>query len=385
MVTRRVDHWMFESFALTPRSLGIARILIGSYLVLYRAPGLRWIGSLPDPFFRPPAGPLQVIGGIPSSGLITGLSLALAVATIALLVGYHTRLASCVSGLLLFAVDGFTYSFGHVHHSGTYLAVLLVIMAASSWGRAYSVDAVRRRDGGEPVTEAWPVALAALLLGFLMLTSVLPKLASSWLDPSTLAVRAHVVHYHFVAPRDGLLGTLPLESTSALVWKPFDYLTVFFEAGLVIAIASPRWTRLFCAAAVVFHFGIFLAFGIDFAGSVVAYCVFFEWSTVIDRLHAPRTAGPIAQHLRELIPRIRAAIVPAVVLAGVVLYLITVHIGAPLRYLAPPVVANRDQSAALFVFGLAVPVALTYLVAQTTSATRQFARRRSEPTTAAQA
>jgi uncharacterized membrane protein YphA (DoxX/SURF4 family) len=384
MVARRIDHWIFESFALTPRSLGIARILIGSYLVLYRAPELRWIGSLPDPFFRPPAGPFQVIGGIPPSGVITALSIALSIATIALLIGYHTRLASCLTGLLLFAVMGFTYSFGHVHHSGTYLASVLVIMAASNWGGAYSIDALRRRDGSQPVAEAWPVALAALLLGFLMLTSALPKVASGWLVPSTVAVRGHVAHYHFVAPRAGLLGTLPLASTSDLIWKLFDYLTVFFEAGFVIAIVSPRWIRLFCAAAVVFHFGIFLAFGIDFTGSVVAYSIFFEWSTVIDRLHVPRTTAALAKHFSESLSRIRAAVGPAVLLAGAALYLLTVHIGAPMRNLASRVVTNPDQAASLFAFGIALPVALIYIVLRTTSATRHIVRRRSKAARAAQ-
>ena len=384
MIARRVDHWMFEAFALTPRSLGVARILIGAYLVLYRAPELQWIDSLPDSFFRPPVGPLRLIGGIPSSGVTTGLTVALSIATIALLIGYHTRLASCVSGLMLFVVDGFTYSFGHVHHSGTYLAALLVIMSASNWGAAYSVDALRRREGVEPVTEAWPVALAALLLGFLMLTSALPKLASGWLDPSTLSARAHVVHYSFVAPHDGLLGALPLESTSWLVWKPIDYLVLFFEVGFVIAIASPRWTRLFCAAAVVFHFGVFLAFGIAFTASVVAYSVFFEWSSIIDRLHVGRAAGEIATHLREMLSRMRAVIGPVVLLAGVALYLLTVDIGAPIRRLAPRVVTGPDKAATLVFFVFALPVALTYIVLRMAGATTQLVQRRSETAPGAQ-
>jgi hypothetical protein len=377
-MARRVDHWMFESFALTPRSLGIARVLIGTYLVLYRAPGLHWMGSLPDTFFRPPAGPLHLIGRIPPSGVITAVSVALSIATVALLVGYHTRLASCATGLLLFAVDGLTYSFGHLHHSGTYLAAVLVIMAASNWGSAFSVDALRRRNGDEPSTEAWPLALAALFLGFLMLTSALPKLASGWLDPSTLAVRAHVVHYHFVAPHDGLLGTIPLESASELVWKPLDYLTVFFEVGFVLAIASPRWTRMFCAAAVAFHFGVFLAFGIDFTGSVVAYAIFFEWAMVVDRVHVPRTSRAAAGQFRDLLPRMRFVLGPAVFLAGVGLYLFSDRFGSPIRLLTSPLATNPDRAAAFLVFGVALSGALAYTAVRATSATKQLRRRFAE-------
>jgi uncharacterized membrane protein YphA (DoxX/SURF4 family) len=375
---RRVDHWMFDSFTLTPRSLGIARILIGMYLVLYRAPGLDWMNSLPDTFFRPPAGPLHLLGGIPTSGVITTVSVALSISTIALVIGYHTRLASCVTGLLLFAVDGLAYSFGHVHHSGTYLAAVVVIMAASNWGGAVSVDALRRRNGAEPATEAWPVALAALLLGFLMLTSALPKIASGWLDPSTLAVRAHVVHYHFVAPHDGLLGTMPLESTSSLVWKPLDYLTVFFEAGFVLAIASPRWTRMFCAAAVVFHLGAFIAFGIDFTGNVVAYAIFFEWSMVVDRVQVPRTSRAITRQFRDLLPRIRFVLGPAVFLAGIGLYLFSDRYGSPITSLTGRLATNPDRAAAFLVFGVALSGALAYAVVRATSATRHLRRRFAE-------
>jgi uncharacterized membrane protein YphA (DoxX/SURF4 family) len=378
---RRIDHWMFDSFRLTPRSLGIARILIGMYLVLYRAPALDWMGSLPDAFFRPPAGPLHLIGGIPTSGVITAVSVALSIATIALLIGYHTRLASCVTGLLLFAVDGLAHSFGHIHHSGTYLAAVVVIMAASNWGGAFSVDALRRGKSAEPAPDAWPVALAALLLGFLMLTSALPKIATGWLDPSTLAVRAHIVHYHFVAPHDGLLGTMPLESTSKLVWKPLDYLTVFFEAGFAFAIASPRWTRMFCAAAVVFHFGAFIAFGIDFTGSVVAYAIFFEWSIVLDQVHVPRTTRTtraIAEQFRDLLPRIRFVLGPAVFLAGIGLYLFSDRFGSPISSLTGRFVTNPDRVAAFLVFGVALSGALGYVVVRATSATRQLRRRFAE-------
>jgi hypothetical protein len=370
-VGRRLDHWIFDAYALTPRSLAISRILIGTYLVLYRFPDVRWIPSLPEPFYRPPPGPLRLAGAMPYSGALTALSVVLSVATVALLVGYHTRLASCAAGLLLFTIDGFTYSFGHIHHSGTYLAAVLVIMAASNWGDAYSVDAVRHPDRAERTAEAWPVTLAALLLGFLMLTAALPKLASGWLDPSALAVRAHVVHYHFVAPGDGLLGSLPLESTSELIWKPLDYMTVFFEVGFAVAIVSRRWTRLFCAAAVGFHFAIFLAFGIDFTASVIAYSIFFQWSTVIDRLRIPQSARMLAKDFRAVLWRTRLAVGPAVLLGGVALFLLHNRIGTPMRYLAAPVATNPDQAATLFLFAIVLPLALGYLGLRAINAAKQ--------------
>lgn len=371
---RRLDHWIFDAYTSTPRSLAISRILIGAYLVLWRFPDVRWMRSLPDAFYRPPPGPLRLTGGVPSSGTLTALSMLLSVTTVALLVGYHTRIASCVTGLLLFTVDGFAYSFGHIHHSGIYLAAVLVIMAGSSWGDAYSVDAFRRRERGERIVEAWPVALAALVVGFLMLTAVLPKIASGWLDPSTLAVRSHVAHYHFVAPGDGLLGTLPLHSTSALVWKPLDYLTVLFELGFALAIVSPRRLRLFCAAAVVFHFAIFLAFGIDFTGSVVAYSIFFPWSTVVDRIRIPRSLNRRVNDLFSLLSRARVVVGLAVVFGGAALLLLRNWIGTPMRHLAPPVVSNPDQAATFLLFAIALSLALSYIGLRAVSSARRVLR-----------
>jgi hypothetical protein len=370
---------MFDAYTATPRSLAISRILVATYLVLWRFPDARWVSSLPEAFYRPPPGPLRLIGDVPSSGALTALSVVLSVTTVALLVGYHTRLASCGTGLLLFTVDGLTYSFGHIHHSGTYLAAVLVIMAASNWGDAYSVDAVRQAGRAERRAEAWPVALAALVLGFLMLTAVLPKLASGWLDPSTLAVRSHVVHYHFVAPDDGPLGALSLESTSALLWKPLDYLTVLFELGFAIAIVSPRRLRLFCAAAVVFHFAIFLAFGIDFTGSVVAYSIFFPWSAVGDRVRIPRVVHAVTDELGAMLTRARVVVAAAVLLAGGALFLLRDRIGTPMRHLASPVVSNADQAATMVVFAIALPLSFAYFGFRVVSAARHVRRRSRRP------
>src|SRR5205823_4682692 len=98
-----------------------------------------------------------------------------------------------------------------------------------------------------------------------------------------------------IARQEGLLGTIQIQYTRSLFWKPFDYLTLLFEVGFVIAIASPRATRLFFATAVVFPFSVCVWFCIVFSSSVVAYAVFFEWSAVIDRVRAPGTEPPASR------------------------------------------------------------------------------------------
>jgi len=369
-VKERLDRWMFESFSLDPRSLGVARIFIGLYLVLYRTGDLRWIDTLPSSFFRPPPGPLRLLGGIPSSGALTAVSVGLSVASVALLVGYHTRLASCATGALLFLVDGLGYSFGHVHHSDTFLTAVVVIMAGSNWGAAYSIDALRRRDRAAAPVQAWPIALAAVLLGFLMLTAGLPKLATGWLDPSVLAVRDHIVHLHFASPTAGHLATLALDSENPWLWKPFDYLTLWLELGFIFAITSPRATRSFCAAAVLFHLGILLTFDIDFTGNVVAYAIFFEWSYVVDRARPLQRfpwATAFARRARLTLARSRAPIGAAVFAAGVALYLVTRRVGKPAEYVAGWITTRPGRVAPLVLFVFVLPIAVAYLVAALSS------------------
>jgi uncharacterized membrane protein YphA (DoxX/SURF4 family) len=376
-ISERVDHWMFDAYALDVRSLGLARIIVGVYVVLYRPTPLRWMRDLPDSFFRPPAGPLRLLDGIPSSGFLTVVSAGLCVAAVALLLGFHTRVASAAAGLLLFVVDGLSYSFGHIHHSGTFLAALLVIMAASDWGAAYSVDALRRSER-TGVGNGWPIALAAMLLAGLMLTATLPKLGTGWLDPSSLAARAQVVHQHFTQPGQSLLGDLPLHWTSAWAWKPFDYVTVLLEAGFIVAVASPRAFRVFCAAAVLFHLAIFVAFGIDFTANVAAYAVFFEWSMLVDRLEGAELRAR-ARAVRSWLASRRAWIVVGVLGLAGALAVIADHVGAPVVHVANRFSTRPNRVAVLLVFAIAVPLAVGYLAVCARNAFRPRAMRSGVP------
>jgi len=364
--SERVDRWMFEAYALDVRSLGVARIIVGVYVVLYRPSRLQWMRDLPESLFRPPPGPLRLLDGIPSSGVLTAVSAALCIAAVALLLGFHTRVASAAAGLLLFLVDGLSYSFGDIHHSGTFLAALLVIMAASDWGAAYSVDALRR---GERTGKGngWPIALAAMLLAGLMLTATLPKLTTGWLDPSSLAARAQVVHQHFTQPGQSLLGDLPLHWTSAWIWKPLDYLTVLLEAGFIIAVASPRAFRVFCAAAVLFHFAIFIAFGIDFTANVAAYAVIFEWSILVDRLDGTELQTR-ARAVRSWLAAKRAWVVLGVLAVAAAVSIVADRVGSPVGYLAHQFSNRPSRVAALLVFAVAVPLAVGYLAVRARNA-----------------
>ena len=189
-------------------------------------------------------------------------------------------------------------------------------MSASNWGGAYSVDALRRREGVEPATPS--------LAG--RARRAAPRLPDADLgSPEARVGLAGPVRPCGTSPR----RPLPLRRASRRLARrgpdrahepvgvEADRLPhPALRAGLRRRDRVPRWTRLFCAAAVVFHFVVFLAFGIAFTRNVVAYSVFFEWSRIIDRLHVPRAAEETTTHLRESLRRARVWIGAAVLLAG---------------------------------------------------------------------
>src|SRR5438309_2475047 len=123
MVSTRLDRWMFESFATSARSLGIYRVLFGSYLLLFAVPRVRWVSTVPDAVFAPPIGPLRLASSAPSEWIVTLLALGLGVAAVALLVGYRTRVTSAATGVLLLIQYGLAYSAsaGKINHDSILL------------------------------------------------------------------------------------------------------------------------------------------------------------------------------------------------------------------------------------------------------------------------
>jgi hypothetical protein len=145
-----------------------------------------------------------------------------------------------------------------------------------------------------------------------------------------------------------------------LRWKPLDYLTLLLEAGFIVAVASPRAFRLFCAAAVLFHFAIFIAFGIDFTANVAAYAVFFEWSILVDRI-AGTGLQRRARVVRSRLASNRAWVVVAVVAVAGASSIAANRVGTPVVYVTQRISTRPNRVAALLVFAVAVPLAVGYL------------------------
>ena len=48
------DGWLFAEYRTDPESLGLYRILFGSYVLLQLLPDALWLPNLPPPSFSPP-------------------------------------------------------------------------------------------------------------------------------------------------------------------------------------------------------------------------------------------------------------------------------------------------------------------------------------------
>jgi len=278
------DRWIFDSFEVSAEGLGLYRIFYAAFVLLLLTPGhsplLGFTGAanLPAAFFQPPPGPMMLFTDFPPPWVATSICLLLNLSLVALLVGYRTRTASIATGTLMLLGYGLAFSAGKINHVMLF-ALLPIVMAASNWGVAYSLDAQRHSDAQRNV-HAWPLTMMALLVGFGMFTAGFSKLLGGWLDPTTQATYGHFVKHFFVRGRQDLLAPVFASVDSVLFWEVLDVATVLFEMGFLAAAFHPATTRLFAACAVLFHFSTMMMFNISFAIHLPVYAAFVNWTSV---------------------------------------------------------------------------------------------------------
>ena len=142
----RLDRWMFSAFELSPRGAAIYRMLFAAGVLLaIKPPVWGYIADYPDSFFSPPFGvTFFFFTGFPPPLYFQALNVVLVFAAVALVFGWHTRVASFALAASIFAGNAWSYSFGKINHDILFIVVPLV-MGFSGWGDALSVDATRRK------------------------------------------------------------------------------------------------------------------------------------------------------------------------------------------------------------------------------------------------
>lgn len=321
------DRWIFDSFTVSARGLALYRMVFALYLLLIIAPGhgsyanFSYLDSMPDIFFYPPPGPMQLFSGFPSFPFFEALLVLLNLSLVAVLVGYRTRWATLATGILLLVGYGFNYSLSNLHHN-ILLLVLPLVMAFSNWGAALSFDA--RSDRAPRQVYSWPLVMVALLLGYGMFTAGLPKMIGGWLDPYTHAVHGRFLREYFVIERHDLLAPLFIDVTNGVFWEMLDVATVLYEIGFLFAILHPFTTRLFSVISVGFHTIVTLILNIAFLPNLIVYAAFVPWHRLAAVLPLPKTSAPRSEASRS-------SVLPILVLLGGTAFFYLV--GSPLLWI----------------------------------------------------
>jgi len=270
----KLDAWIFDSYACPSENLSIYRLTYSVWLLLIIGPPrfAERMRYFPDGAYDPNPGLGQLFSTVPDLFFFQLIDGVISVALLALLVGLFTRWASVLLTLGFVLGNTFVFALGKIDHNlMTWLIPL--ILSFSGWGRHYSVDALLRKRGRP--TYSWPITLMSVLLGFGLFTSGIIKVVGGWLSPKTAMVRAYFLRNYYNYDREGVLTDALLE----LQWSPFwefqDWMTIFFEIGILVAILSPVFYRLFTLLAIFFHLMVYLILGISFTHFLIVYVLFW--------------------------------------------------------------------------------------------------------------
>lgn len=285
-VSGKLDRWIFESFEVTGEGLGLFRIFASLFLLFFLIPGeglshYRYLASLPTDFFAPPPGPVMLFDEFPPLLFFQTISVLLIISLLAMLIGYRTRWASVIAGVLILILQGFMYSIGKVNHQ-LLVPLVPIVMSFSNWGICYSLDAWQGKNK-EKTVYGWPLTLLALFIAFMMFTAGFPKILGGWLDPSTQAVKGHILNQYFVKDRDALLAPFVIQIQSRILWEILDWSTILFEIGFLIAVWKARWIKTFLIITVFFHFATQLFMNISFLTNFLAYSAFLNWTKICQK------------------------------------------------------------------------------------------------------
>lgn len=282
-----LNRWIFDTFIVTPEGLGLLRIFTALFLLFFLIPGdgadhYRFLTTLPSDFYAPPPGPMMLFDNFPGRITFQVLETVVIISALMILVGYHTKWASLITGLSVLLLQGFIFSVGKIDHE-ILLALVPALMAYSNWGAAFSIDSLRKT--GDRRTESWPLTLLALFIGFMMFTAGFPKILGGWLDLSTQAAQSHLLNQFYVRERQDLLAVFAVQWYRPFFWEILDWATVLFEIGFLIAIFRASWFKIFIGIAVLFHFSTMMVMNIAFLPNFIAYAVFLNWDAIYRTSH----------------------------------------------------------------------------------------------------
>ncbi|MBC7933611.1 MAG: HTTM domain-containing protein [Rubrivivax sp.] len=249
------------------------------------------LARLPSTIMRP-TGAMQVFSWrfydalLTPAGMLT-LKCLLLVSLLAATVGFMSDYATKSSALLVLFYEGLLRSFGHFNHDEMPAVYILLVLAFSPCGDAFSVDgwAKSSRARRRGFVYGYPVLLMRALLAWSYFSSGLIKLRVAglgYVSPDTLPTLAvthsldnlHDTHFRlaFLLPRHREFATVLVG------------LVLLWELSFPLAIWSRLARRVILTAGVFFHLGTLFFMNIFFPFHLAMYLVFVDWPAVAQRL-----------------------------------------------------------------------------------------------------
>jgi hypothetical protein len=253
------------------------------------------LSRLPATVIRP-TGAMQIIpwriyealltqGGILTFKALLVISLILATA------GYLTGAATKSAALLFLFYQGLVRSFGHFNHDEMPIVYILIVLAFTPCGDAFSLDRLfrRTRERAGELAYGYPILLMRILVSWSYFTAAIIKLRISGLayfsadNLPTLAImhsldNLHATHFRLAFWLPHARGFATLAVIVLLLW----------ELAFPLAIFSKTARRIILPVGVVFHLSTLFFMNLFFPYHLAAYAVFIDWPRLFTRIAQSR-------------------------------------------------------------------------------------------------
>jgi hypothetical protein len=278
-------------------ALGIVRALVCGF-VLYEilTTSFSNLGRLPVTVLRPKGAmrilPWRFYEWLLTPFVMNAFKWLFVISLLAATVGLLTRLTTKSTAFLFLFYEGLLRSFGHFNHDEMPAVYILLVLAFTPCGDAFSLDSLRSDKKAVEAAQSrpgfvygYPILLMRLLLAWSYFSSALIKLRVAglgYLSPDnfpTLAIENSLDNLHATHLR-------------AAFWLPqvreylpvFVALTLLWELSFPLAVWSRRARFPILAAGIMFHFGTLIFMNVFFPFHLAMYLVFVDWPAVARRL-----------------------------------------------------------------------------------------------------
>ena len=208
------------------------------------------------------------------------------VSLLAATVGCLTNLTTKSSALLFVFYEGLLRSFSHFNHDEMPAVYILIVLAMSPCGDAFSWDSWRgkKRPRRSGVVYGYPILLMRVLLAWSYFSSALIKIrvaGLSYLDPNNLPGLAivhsldnmHDTHFRWAFWLPQVREYTPIFMALVLLWELAFPLAIFFRRARMIILTM----------GVIFHLGTLFFMNIFFPYHLAMYLVFVDWQRASQR------------------------------------------------------------------------------------------------------